>query len=91
MNFRENGRYPMVNNAQRAFRPWAMKRKITLQFGSDEGAEMATAYHSIVETVKLCGKSVWHFLGDLYKKVIDKDTDIRTCLTQNLGLPLAGQ
>lgn len=91
MRYREDGRYPMDNNAaERAFRPWAMKRKTTLQFGSDEGAEMAAAYHSIVETVKMCGRSVWHFFGDFFKKVIDKNTDIGQCLPQNLGLSLAG-
>lgn len=42
-------------------------------FGSDEGVETAVVYHYLMETVKLCGKSVWHFFGDLYNKVIDKN------------------
>lgn len=92
MRYREDGRYPMDNNAaERAFRPWAMKRKTTLQFGSDEGAEMAAAYHSIVETVKMCGRSVWHCFGDFFNKVIDKKVDIKSCLPHNLGLSLAGR
>lgn len=91
MRYRVDGRYPMDNNAaERAFRSWAMKMKTTLQFGSDEGAEMAAAYHSIVETVKMCGRSVWHFFGDFFRKVVDKNTDIRLCLPPNLGLSLAG-
>ena len=92
MRYREDGRYPMDNNAaERAFRPWAMKRKTTLQFGSDEGAETAAAYHSIVETVKMCGRSVWHYFGDFFNKVIDKKVDIKSCLPHNLGLSLAGR
>ena len=29
---------------------------------------------------------VWHFFGNFFRKVIDKNTYIRKCLPQNLGL-----
>ena len=31
--------------------------------GSDEGAEMAANYHSIIRTVKMQGRSAWEYLG----------------------------
>ena len=30
--------------------------------GSDEGAEMAATYHSIISTVKMQGRSAWEYL-----------------------------
>ena len=50
----KDGRYPISNNlAERAVRPFTTKRKNSLHFGSDEGAEIAAVYHSIISTVKL--------------------------------------
>ena len=43
-----------------------------LNYGSDEGVEMATTYHSIISTVKLHGKSAWNFLGTFFKKIFSK-------------------
>ena len=59
----KDGRYPISNNlAERAVRPFTTKRKNSLHFGSDEGAEIAAVYHSIISTVKLQGRSAWDFL-----------------------------
>lgn len=60
----KDGRYPISNNlAERAVRPFTTKRKNSLHFGSDEGAEIAAVYHSIISTVKLQGRSAWGYLG----------------------------
>ena len=59
----KDGRYPISNNlAERAVRPFTTKRKNSLHFGSDEGAEIVAVYHSIISTVKLQGRSAWDFL-----------------------------
>jgi len=39
-------------------------------YGSDEGAEMASVYLSVVSTVKLSGVSVWRFLGDSFEDAV---------------------
>ena len=51
-----------------------------LHFGSDEGVEMATTYHSIISTVKLHGKSAWNFFGTFFKKIFNGCRDF-LCLT----------
>lgn len=51
----KDGRYPILNNLAEC--PFTTKRKYSLHFGSDEGAEIATVYHSIIGTVKLQGRS----------------------------------
>lgn len=37
-----------------------------LDGGSDEGAEMAATYHSIIRTVKMQGRSAWEYLGKFF-------------------------
>lgn len=63
----KDGRYPISNNlAERAVRPFTTKRKSSLHFGSDEGAELAAVYHSIISMVKLQGRSAWDYLGKFF-------------------------
>lgn len=48
---------------------------VILHFGSDEGVEMSAVYHSIISTLKLCGKSVWNFFGEYFRcEVLGLDT-----------------
>ena len=42
-----------------------------LHFGSDEGAEMAATYHSIISTVKMQGRSAWEYLGKFFTKIFN--------------------
>lgn len=73
--YRYNGEYPIDNNlAERQIRPVAAQRKAIQHFGSDEGAEMAAAYHSIVSTVLMKGVSVWKFLGAFFEDIVSGDT-----------------
>ena len=39
--------------------------------GSDEGAEMAATYHSIISTVKMQGRSAWEYLGKFFTKIFN--------------------
>ena len=43
---------------------------IWLHFGSDEEAEMAATYHSIISTVKTQGRSAWEYLGKFLPKYL---------------------
>lgn len=74
--YRKDGSYPIDNNlAERSVRPFTTKRKCSLHFGSDEGVEMSAVYHSIISTLKLCGKSIWKFFGDYFRcEVLGLDT-----------------
>lgn len=61
--FLKDGDLPIDNNlAERAIRPLTTQRNSMLHFGSDEGAEMAATYHSIISTVKMQGRSAWEYL-----------------------------
>lgn len=68
----KDGRYPISNNlAERAVRPFTTKRKNSLHFSSDEGAEIAAVYHSIISTVKLQGGSTWDYLGKFFTGIFN--------------------
>lgn len=79
--FLDDGELPIDNNlAERCIRKLTTQRNSMLHFGSDEGVEMATTYHSIISTVKLHGKSAWNFLGTFFKKIFNGCRDF-LCLT----------
>lgn len=79
--YRKNGKYPIDNNlAERQVRPFAAQRKASEHFGSDEGAEVAAAYHSIVSTVLLKGKSIWKFFGVFFEDVVTGRSNHRAFL-----------
>lgn len=68
--YQKGGNYPIDNNiAERTIRKLTTQRNSMLHFGSDEGVEMAVAYHSVISTVKLHGMSSWHFFGEFFQKV----------------------
>lgn len=50
------------------------KQKAIQHFGSDGGAEMAAAYHSIVSTVLMKMVSVWKFLGAFFEDIVSGET-----------------
>ena len=71
--FLKDGDLPIDNNlAERAIRPLTTQRNSMLHFGSDEGAEMAATYHSIISTVKMQGQSAWEYLGNFFTKSLIK-------------------
>lgn len=69
--YRKDGSHPIDNNlAERQVRPFTAMRKVIRHFGSDEGAETAAVYLSVVSTVNLAGVSVRRFLGDFFEDVV---------------------
>ena len=83
----KDGRYPISNNlAERAVRPFTTKRKNSLHFGSDEGAEIAAVYHSIISTVKLQGGSAWDYLGKFFTGIFNGCRDFLSLSPQNIDL-----
>lgn len=57
-----------------------------LNYGSDEGAEMAATYHSIISTVKLHGKSAWNFLGAFFKNIFNGCRDFFSLTPENIEM-----
>ena len=75
--FLKDGNLPIDNNlAERAIRPLTTQRNSMLHFGSDEGAEMAATYHSIISTVKMQGRSAWEYLGKFFTKSLIKRIEL---------------
>lgn len=71
--YTKDGSYPIDNNiAERTIRHLTTQRNSMLHFGSDEGAEMAATYHSIISTVKMQGRSAWEYLGKFFTKSLIK-------------------
>lgn len=83
--YRNDGRYPIDNNlAERTIRPFKMKRKNSLHFSSDAGAQMCAVYQSIVSTVKMQGKSVWDFFGKFFRGTVMGTTDYMDIIPQRI-------
>lgn len=69
--YQKDGNYPIDNNiAERTIRKLTTQRNNSLHYGSDEGVEMAVAYHSVISTVKLHGMSCWRYLGEFFKRYL---------------------
>ena len=87
--FLKDGNLPIDNNlAERAIRPLTTQRNSMLHFGSDEGAEMAATYHSIIRTVKMQGRSAWEYLGKFFTKIFNGCRDFFSLRPDKIGLAI---
>ena len=87
--FLKDGNLPIDNNlAERAIRPLTTQRNAMLHFGSDEGAEMAATYHSIISTVKMQGRSAWEYLGKFFTKIFNGCRDFFSLRPDKIGLAI---
>ena len=85
--YQTNGNYPIDNNiAERTLRKLTTQRNNSLHYGSDEGVELAVAYHSVISTVKLHGMSCWTYLGEFFKKIFNGCRDFFSLTPANIGL-----
>lgn len=76
----------LINKAERAVHPFTTKRKNSLHFGSNEDAEIAAVYHSIISTVKLQGRSVWDYLGKFFTRIFNGCRDFLSLVPQKINL-----
>ena len=87
--FLKDGNLPIDNNlAERAIRPLTTQRNSMLHFGSDEGADMAATYHSIISTVKMQGRSAWEYLGKFFTKIFNGCRDFFSLRPDKIGLAI---
>ena len=85
--YQNNGNYPIDNNiAERTLRKLTTQRNNSLHYGSDEGVELAVAYHSVISTVKLHGMPCWTYLGEFFKKIFNGCRDFFSLTPANIGL-----
>ena len=78
---------PIDNNlAERTIRKLTTQRNNSLHYGSDAGAEMAAAYHSVIGTVKLHGSSVWNFIGTFFKNIFNGCRDYVNMVPDKIAL-----
>ena len=85
--YTKDGCYPIDNNiAERTIRHLTTQRNSILHFGSDEGAEMAATYHSIISTVKLQGSAAWEYLGKFFTKIFNGCRDFVSLRPDKIGL-----
>ena len=88
--YQKDGNYPIDNNiAERTIRKLTTQRNNSLHYGSDEGVEMAVAYHSVISTVKLHGMSCWSYLGEFFKKIFNGCRDFFSLTPANIGMAYA--
>lgn len=87
--FLKDGNLPIDNNlAERVIRPLTTQRNSMQHFGSDEGAEMAATYHSIISTVKMQGRSAWEYLGKFFTKIFNGCRDFFSMRPDRIGLAI---
>lgn len=88
--FLKDGNLPIDNNlAERTIRKLTTQRNSMIHFGSDEGVEMAAAYHSVISTVKLHGMSCWRYLGEFFKKIFNGCRDFASLTPNNIAMAYA--
>lgn len=88
--YQKDGNYPIDNNiAERTIRKLTTQRNNSLHYGSDEGVEMAVAYHSVISTVKLHGMSCWKYLGEFFKKIFNGCREFSSLTPGNIAMAYA--
>lgn len=88
--FMKDGNLPIDNNiAERTIRKLTTQRNSMIHFGSDEGVEMAAAYHSVISTVKLHGMSCWKYLGEFFQKIFNGCRDFVSLTPKNISMAYA--
>ncbi|MCI1647903.1 MAG: IS66 family transposase [Bacteroides sp.] len=76
MAYRNNGRYDIDNSiAERSIRPMTIERKNSIAFGSHNGAETSTIYHTFIATCKIGTLSFRSFLKKYFTAYMDGRTD----------------
>ena len=82
-NYRKDGRFTIDNlPAERAIRPFTVSRKNSLHYSSEEGAEIAMIYLTIIETAKMWGLHIKEYLTYVWREVMSGNTNYETLTPQ---------
>lgn len=82
VKYRNDGRLTIDNmSAERAVRPFTVKRKNSLFFSSEDGIESDLKYHTLIETCKNVGLNVKEFFTYVFSKLIESERDYEKLLS----------
>ena len=86
MAYRNDGRYCIDNSiAERSIRTLTIERKNKMAFGSHQGAETSTVYHTFVATCKMAALSFYQFLKNYLTAFMEGRTDYENLTPAILG------
>ena len=84
--YRNDGSLTIDNtSAERAIRPFTVKRKNSLFFSSEDGIESALKYHTLIETCKNVGLNVKEYLTYVFSRPIECDNDYEKLLPSGVA------
>ena len=72
--------------AERAVRPFTVKRKNSLFFSSEDGIISALKYHTLIETCKNVGGNVKEYFEYLFRSLIEGEKDYEKLLPSAVAL-----
>ena len=76
VKYRNDGSLTIDNtSAERAIRPFTVKRKNSLFFSSEDGIESALKYHTLIETCKNVGLNVKEYFAYVFSRLIEDEKD----------------
>lgn len=86
MAYRHDGRYCIDNSiAERSIRPLTIERKNKMAFGSHQGAETSTVYHTFTATCRMGALSFYQFLKKYFTAFMEGRTDFENLPPAILG------
>lgn len=86
MAYRHDGRYSIDNSiAERSIRTMTIERKNKISFGSHQGAETSTVYHTFIATCKISALSFYQFLKNYFTAFMEGRTDFENLTPAILG------
>lgn len=87
LKYRNDGHYTIDNMlAERAVRPFTVKRKNSLFFSSEDGIKSALKYHALIETCKNVGLNVKEYFTYVFRKLIEGEKDYEKLLPGAVAL-----
>ena len=87
LKYRNDGHYTIDNMlAERAVRPFTVKRKNSLFFSSEDGIKSALKYHTLIETCKNVGLNVKEYFTYVFRKLIEGEKDYEKLLSGVVAL-----
>ena len=82
-----DGHYTIDNMlAERAVRPFTVKRKNSLFFSSEDGIKSALKYHTLIDTCKNVGLNVKEYFTYVFRKLIEGEKNYEKLLPRILAL-----
>ena len=81
VKYRNDGSLTIDNtSAERAIRPFTVKRKNSLFFSSEDSIESALEYHALIETCKNVGLNVKEYFAYVFSRLIEGEKDYEKLL-----------